>query len=452
MKTGVIRKETCMAKIAFIGAGSFEFTRALAGDILTFPLLEGSELALMDIDAERLEFSRRAVEHLLAAAGKRATITATRNRREALSGADAVICAILSGGVEVWRSDIEIPKRYGVDINVGDTRGPAGIFRALRTIPVLLDIAGDMERCCPHAYLLNYTNPMSMLCRALQKQTSVRVCGLCHSVQGTAAMLARWIGVPEGELDYTCAGINHQAWYLELSHNHDDAYPRLSRALEQKEIFNEEIVRNEMFVHLGYYVTESSGHNSEYNWWFRKRPDLIERYCRGGTGWNPGEHGFILKSYLAREQSWKAEIQRWLEADNPPVIARGPEYAAPIINALSGGEPYRFNGNVANRGLISNLPPESCVEVPAFADRRGIYPLPVGALPPQCAALNGINLASEELAVEGCLAGDPVAVFRAAALDPLTAAVLSLAEIRKMTSEMLEQNRELLPTFKHFRV
>jgi alpha-galactosidase len=436
-----------MAKIAFIGAGSFVFTRTLVRDILTFPRLADCTISLMDIDAGRLAFIRRAAERIVREGGYPARVEAVTDRRRALAGADAVVCTILAGGVDVWRHDIEIPARYGIDVNVGDTRGPSGILRALRTIPVMLSLCGDMEEVCPGALLLNYTNPMSMLCRAMQRESRVAVTGLCHSVQGTAGMLARWIGAPPAEVDYLCAGINHLAWYLEFRWKGRDAYPLLREALARPEIYNEEIVRNEMFLHLGRYVTESSGHNSEYNWWFRKRPDLVEKYCTHGTGWNPGLHRFILDEYLSRASSWKSEVGQWLDDPRPLDLARGGEYAACIIDALLGGEPFGFNGNVPNTGLITNLPPGACVEVPVVADRAGLHPVHVGALPPQCAALTGINCAVEEMAVEACLAGDPAGVFHAVAHDPLTAAVLSLAEIKAMVNEMLEKNRPHLPTF-----
>lgn len=435
-----------MAKIAFIGAGSLGFTRNLVRDILTFPRLADAQIALMDIDPERLDSAQRACEKIVQAGHYRAIVTATLDRRRALEGADAVLCTILAGGVDVWRHDIEIPAQFGIDINVGDTRGPSGIFRALRTIPVMLDICHDMQACCPEALLLNYTNPMSMLCRAIQRATRVKATGLCHSVQGTAKMLARWIEAPMDEIDFVCAGINHQAWYLRFERNGKDAYPDIRAAVKRPEIYNEEIVRNEMFLHLGYYVTESSGHNSEYNWWFRKRPDLIEKYCARGTGWNPGRHRYILDEYLRREDTWKKEVEDWLNEEEVS-LARGHEYAAYIINAIMGGEPCEFNGNVPNTGLIPNLPDGACVEVPVVANRRGINPIHAGPLPPQLAALNNITIASEEMAVEGALTGDPQQVYYAITYDPLTAAVLSLAEIKDMTRLLFGKNRDYLPQF-----
>jgi alpha-galactosidase len=442
-----------MTKIAFIGAGSLDFTRDLVRDILTFPLLQDATLSLMDINAERLEFARKSVQRIVDLGGYPAQVEATLDRAEALKGADAVLCTILAGGTEVWRHDIEIPMKYGVDTNIGDTRGPSGIFRALRTIPVMLDTVRDVERHCPGAIFLNYTNPMAMLCRALQRESFVSVTGLCHSVQGSAMMLARWIGAPFDEITYTCAGINHQAWYLEYKWNGRDAYPLIRKAvLEKPEIYNEEIVRNEMFLHLDYYVTESSGHNSEYNWWFRKRPDLIEKYCTHGTGWNPGVHAYILQEYQEREHTWKDEARQWFAEDSPISLERGHEYAAYIINAWKGGEVFSFNGNVPNTALITNLPEGACVEVPVFVDRAGFHPVHVGPLPPQCVTLTHVSVMVEEMAVEAALTGDPRLVFQAIAHDPLTAAVLSLAEIRDMVNEMLRQNLDHLPQFSHFEV
>lgn len=439
-----------MKKITFIGAGSFGFTRTLVKDILTFPAFADCVITLMDIDDDRLAAIKKAVEKIVAAGKYPAKVIATRDRAEALKDADGVVCTILAGGVNVWRYDVEIPKKYGIDINVGDTRGPSGIFRALRTIPVMLDIVKDIERYCPNAVFLNYTNPMAMLCRAMQGQSKVQVTGLCHSVQGTAEMLANWIGAPMNEITYLSAGINHQAFYLEYKWNGKDAYPLIREAITSRpEIYNEEIVRNEMYLHLDYYVTESSGHNSEYNPWFRKRPDLIEKYCTHGTGWNPGVYGYILDEYLKREDTWKKEIDEWL-AEEAIDLGRGKEYAAYIFNAIIGdGTLYEFNGNVRNFGLIDNLPAGCCVEVPVLASKRGLNPIHVGALPDHLAVLVNTSARCEELAVEAAITGDPRKVFHAICFDPLTSSVLSLAEIKKMTDEMLEANMNWLPQFKY---
>jgi alpha-galactosidase len=444
-----------MAKIAFIGAGSFGFTRTLVRDILTFEPFKDATIALMDVDEGRLAYITRAVEKIIKAGNYGAKVISTRNRAEALEGADGVLCTILNGGVDVWRHDIEIPKQYKVDINVGDTRGPSGIFRALRTIPVMLDICKDIEKYCPHAVFLNYTNPMAMLCRAMQtRYPHLNISGLCHSVQGTADMLAHWIGgkgLASGEFSYTCAGINHQAFYLDFRWKGKDAYPLIKEAvLTKQEIYNQEIVRNEMFLLLGYYPTESSGHNSEYNAWFRKRPDLIEKFCTHGTGWNPGAHSFILNDYLRMKDTWQKEFENWL---NEPTVDlnRGHEYAAYIFNAVFGDQTlFRFNGNVLNRGLIDNLPQGACVEVPVLASPGGFEAAKVGKLPDQIAALVHTSSICEELAVEGSPQGDPRKVYQAVAFDPLTSAVLGIQEIKEMTGKMFAQNREYLPQFANF--
>ena len=438
-----------MSKVVFIGAGSLGFTRGLVRDLLTYPLLRDATIALVDINRERLDYARRMVQKIVDMGQYPARVVATTDRRKVLKGADAVCVTILCGSTEVWQHDILIPKKYGIDTNVGDTRGPSGVFRALRTIPTMLDICRDMEEFCPNAILLNYTNPMAMLCHAMQRKSFIKLTGLCHSVQGTAAMLANWVKVPYEEVAYTSAGINHLSWFIKLEHKGRDLYPRLRKAItSNRKIYNEEQVRNEMFLALDYYVTESSGHNSEYNWWFRKRPDLIRKYCTTGTGWNPGEYAYILKEYRRAEKTWKKGVKEWLAKDQPISLARGLEYAAAIINSYLGGELYRFNGNVPNRGLIANLPQGACVEVPVLASRKGFEAMHVGALPPQCAALTALNAAIEMMAVEGCLTGDARLVYQAIAHDPLTAALLSLAEIRKMVAEMFRRNRAHLPQFK----
>jgi len=442
-----------MKKIAFIGGGSFGFTRDLVRDLLTFPAFRDAEIALMDIDEERLDYIKRACDKIVRVGNYPAKVTATTDRIEALKGADGVLCTILAGDVDVWQYDITIPKKYGVDINVGDTRGPSGIFRALRTIPVMLDICKDIEQYCPNAVFLNYTNPMAMLCRAMQERfPKLKITGLCHSVQGTAAMLARWVGAEYKDITYTCAGVNHQAFYLDLKWNGEDMYPLLREAMKKPEILDAEKVRNNMFLNLDYYVTESSGHNSEYVAWYRKRDDLIEKYCSDHEGayWNPGEYASILKTYQKRKDSWRKYIIEWLDKpDSEMNLQRGNEYASYIFNAVFGDNTeFRFNGNVRNFGLIDNLPEGCCVEVPVVASKDSLTAIPVGPLPDHLAILVNTTARCEELAVEAALEGDARKVFWACAFDPLTSAVLSLDEIQNMVTEMLEQNKEYLPWYK----
>ncbi len=448
-----------MAKIVFIGAGSFGFTRALVKDCLTFATMADAEFALVDINPERLEMARLACQKIISKGKYPAKVTATTDRLKALEGADAVCTTILCGDVSVWQHDILIPKKFGVDTNVGDTRGPSGIFRALRTIPEMLAICTDVERLAPGALMLNYTNPMAMLCQAMQKTTRVNVTGLCHSVQGTAHMLAGWAGVPASEIDYTCAGINHLAWYLDFKHKGKDLYPILrDKVRKDKKIYNAEQVRNELFIAFDYYVTESSGHNSEYNWWFRKRPDLIEKYCTTGTNWNPGHYAYILNGYKGGAKDWKIRYNEWLnspEWDDPEKLkqrlARGEEYASYIMNAWLGGDLFRFNGNVLNHGsMVTNLPADCCVEIPVLASRLNMQPIHVGALPAQVAPLTCANALIETMAVDAALTGDTRLVYQAIASDPLTAACLSLAEIKNMVNAMLKKNQPYLPQFTHF--
>ena len=435
-------------KITFIGAGSYGFTRELVKDALTFPALSDITICLMDIDAERLEYSRKTCQKIIDTGNYPAKVETTMDRAEALKGADGVICTILSGDVDIWRYDIEIPMKYGVDINVGDTRGPAAIFRALRTIPVMLEICADIEKYCPKAIFLNYTNPMAMLCRAMQEKfPKLHITGLCHSVQGTIKMLADWIKKPMEEITYVCAGINHQAHYIEFKWNGEDAYPLLRQAIENDAgIYNSEIVRNDMFLHLNYYVTESSGHNSEYLAWYRKRPELIEKYCTPGTGWNPGAHAFILDEYLRRKENWKSKIDTWLEGEID--ISKGHEYATDIFNACFGdNKPFLFNGNIRNIGIIDNLQYGACVEVPVLATSDGIKPFKVGMLPDNLALMNNISAGCEELVVKGVLTCNKDLIYQACYFDPLTSAVLSLEEIKTMVDEMFEKNKEFLTYF-----
>jgi alpha-galactosidase len=439
-------------KIVFIGAGSQVFTRNLARDILSFPALRDAHLALVDVDSGNLELARKAVEKIIEKGTYPAVVSAHTDRAEALDGADGVVCTIAYGGPEAIRADIGIPTSYNVSINIGDTRGPSGIFRYLRTWPVMLEILRDIEKYCPTAVFLNYTNPMAMLCRSMQTLSPVRVTGLCHSVQGTAGMLARWLGADMADIDYVCAGINHQAFYLSYLWKGKDAYPALKKLMEKPEIYNEEQVRNEMFLHLDYYVTESSGHNSEYNQWFRKRPDLLEKYCTHGTGWNPGHDMWKRLNEQKdgdRDDHRREEFNKWISGDID--LKRGQEFASYIFNAVFGDKTvFEFNGNVRNFGLIDNLPEGCCVEVPVYADKAGLHPVHVGPLPAQLAVLVNTSARCEELAVEGCLEGDPRKIFHACLYDPLSSAVCSMAEIKEMVDKMFKAEERWLPQFKKF--
>ena len=437
-----------MPKITFIGAGSWGFTRGLVRDLLPSPLTNAT-ITLMDIDPERLEFAKQACQRIVELGKYPAKVEATTNRAEALTGADYVVVTILASPFSVWRKDLEIPMKYGVDTNIGDTRGPSGIFRGLRTIPVMVDIAKDMEKYCPNAVMLNYTNPMVLLCRAMQHETKIKLVGLCHSVQGTAEMLARWIGAPMEEITYTCAGINHMAFYLDYKWTGQDAYPLIHKAItERPEVYNEEQVRNEMYLALDYYVTESSGHGSEYNWWFRKRPDLIEKFCTHGTGWNPAR---ISTSSSATKNVPRPGATK--PKSGSPLMRRSlsiaHEYAAYIMNALEGGEPFEFNGNlkiVATSTICRRVPVSKCQS----DKQKGFEPVRVGNLPASVAMLTGLTSQLEEMTVEGCLTGNPRLIYQAICHDPLTASVCSLQEIKTMVNEMFAANVDYLPTFKHF--
>ena len=439
-----------MKKFAFLGAGSLQFTSSCVRDLLTFPAFSSCEFALMDTDERNLKGITLVVEKIVREMGyaDSCKITPTMDRAEALKGADGVLCTVFNGDVDIWQHDILIPKKYGVDINVGDTRSVSGIFRALRNIPLMLEICQDIEKYCPSAVFLNYTNPMSMLCGAMQKHSGVEVTGLCHSVQGTIGMLADWLGVPKDEIVYKCMGVNHQAFYTVLKHNGVDLYPRLKRlVLENEEIYNREQVRNEMLLKLGYYVTESSGHNSEYNQWFRKRPELIEKYCTHSTNWNPGLHAFSLNLRSDRKANPEKQYGDFLakELDKTKSV----EYAADIFNARFGdGKPFVFNGNVINNGSIPNLPEDACVEIPVVADRMGFKPTVAGRLPEHLAILVNTTARLENLVVEAAMRKSKELVYYAVYNDPLTSAVCSLDEIKRMCDELFEINAQLLKDYK----
>jgi alpha-galactosidase len=435
-----------MPRIAIIGAGSAVFAQAMIRDSLSFPPLAGSTFVLMDIDPEPLGYMETIARRMIGQGGYPARVEATTDRRQALRGADYVIVSILVGGREpiVW--EIDIPLKHGVDQCIADTMGPGGIFRAMRTIPALVDIARDMEELCPDALMLNYTNPMSMLCRAVRKTTWVEVIGLCHSVQGAHDELAHIIGEDPKQCSSWVAGINHQAWVLRYECGGQDAYPRIHRAAwENQEWWRTNTTRVEMLRHLGYYVTESSGHNSEYNPWFRKRPDLKEKYTPGGA-WNGGT-GFIKELYSTDRAVYIGQLRAIAEQKEPYNLSRGLEYGSCIMNARETGDPFRFNGTVPNDGLITNLPWGVSVEVPCYVDRSGAHPCWVGALPPQLAALNNMATQSLEMAVEAALVGDRDLLYWSIAYDPLTAAALSLEEIRAMVDEMFDRERAIMPQF-----
>lgn len=424
------------------------FTRNLVKDVLGIKAFQDVHLCLMDIDEKRLEYSRRCVQKIVDAFECQAAVTVTLNRREALAGADGVICTVFNGGVDISLAEVEIPYKYGVSMNIGDTRSVGGIFRALRNIPLMLDICRDIEELCPKAVFLNYTNPMGMLCNAMQKHTRVNVTGLCHSVQHTAELLAGWIGAPIEEIDYTCAGVNHQAFYLEYKWNGEDAYPLLREKMKNPEILNEEQVRNEMFLQLGYYVTESSGHNSEYCAWFRKRKDLLEMYCTNGTGWNPGLHAYSIEKRMKRDETLYEDITKWLEEEEVDMTPSG-EYAAHIFNACFGDEtPFLFNGNIMNDGCIPNLPAETCVEIPVLATRDGLKKMYVGNLPDHIAILVNTTARIENLVVEACMEQNKEKVIHAVQMDPLCSAVCSLQEIREMCEELFEAEKEYLGEYR----
>lgn len=431
-----------MKKIVIIGAGSFNFTRVIARDIFSFPALSDSKLVLVDIpEGEKyMASSHKIIQKIIDQGGYAATVESTFDRRAALEGADCVIITIRNDlTIESWAKDLEIPKKYGVDVTVGDTRGPSGIFRFMRSVPALKAISEDILALCPGALVLNYTNPMCMVTGYMRK-LGVEVIGLCHSVQSTAAMLARWIGADRGDVTYKCFGVNHQAFYTEFKVNGEDAYPAIFKAAEDPKIYKEEAVRIEMMRGLGYFVTESSNHNSEYCAWFRKRGDLIDRYA-------PGSYGYSIRVITDRNNTRDTEMERILALDTIS-LARGEEYAAYIINAVLGdGTMFEFNGNVPNTGLITNLPEGAIVEVPIIASKMGLRPVYCGDLPRQIAALNYTTAQCESLAVEGLMAADKEMIYHAIVNDPLTAAVCSFEEIRQMTEEMFEANKNALPMF-----
>jgi alpha-galactosidase len=434
-----------MVRVTFIGAGSVVFARQLAGDILSFPELTDSELVLMDVDEERLAKTETVVENMIADNDLEATVEATTDRREALDGADYVLNTIHVGGREPFENEIEIPQQYGVGQAVGDTLGPGGVFRALRTAPVMLDIARDMEDVCPDALLLNYTNPMAMLCWAVDEATDVDVIGLCHSVQGTAHRLANRLDVPYEELSYWVAGINHMAWFLELEHDGEDLYPRLEEVADDPDQYKRDAVRYDVTEHFGSFITESSHHLSEYLPYFRTDQSVIDEYVLEEDISCP-IHWMPNGEYFRHWCDYQSEDATKDAGEFDTDIDRSNEYGSRIIHSMETGERRRMNINVRNdTDAIANLPDNALVEVPCLVDDSGVHPCSVGELPPQLAALNRSNIGVQELAVKGILESDLESIRQAIKLDPLTAACCTLDEIDDMIDDLLEANAEYVP-------
>jgi alpha-galactosidase len=422
-------------RIVFIGAGSVEFTKNLLGDILAFPELASSEIVLHDIDRERLETAAAVARWANEALGAHATISSTPSRREALEGADYAINMIQVGGHAATLVDLELPLRHGLRQTIGDTLGIGGIFRALRTIPVMRAIAHDMESECPDAWLLNYTNPMAMLCWSVYAGSAIqRVVGLCHSVQGTTRRLAEIVGVPFEDVTFLGAGINHQSFILRFERDGENLYPLLDAAIERDDELAR-TVRVEMYKRLGYFPTESSEHSAEYVPWFMRHEQEVERFR------------IWVNEYIQRSEENLDEYERIraaLAAGEGFEIERSLEYASLIIHSIETGTERVVYGNVRNTRLVDNLPDGCCVEVPCLVDRAGVQPTHVGALPAQLAALNRTFANVCELTVRAALEDRVDHVYHAAMLDPNTAATLTLDEVEQLVDELLDAHHDAL--------
>ncbi len=431
-------------KIAMIGAGSVVFCKTLMSDIMATPALTDCEFALMSPTESKLRRMEAFGQRMLRDNGLPGKVWATTDRREAIKDADFVVVMIQVGGFDAYGVDYEIPLKYGVDQCIGDTLGPGGLFRGQRHIPVLVDIARDMEALAkPGAILLQYANPMAANCLALGRVSNVPFVGLCHGVQTTLDLIARYCEVPKEEITFVCGGINHMDWFLKLEHRGRDLYPHLREVFERPEYYKNEKVRGEVFRHFGYFMTESTGHLSEYVPWFRKNQKALELYCdEPAFG---GESGAYYK--WGKTMAEKYALVDPLQFESSRIEARSVEYCSYILEAVTLGKPFRLMGNVRNDGYIANLPPDCCVEVPTFVDDTGIHPTVIGNLPPQCAAACMTNVSVQQLCAEAALSGDPEHLVHALALDPLTAAVCTLNEVREMATEMLEALRPYLPQF-----
>lgn len=431
-----------MKKIVFIGAGSIIFVKNLIGDCLLTPSLQDAEFALLDIDKEKLYLAEGMLKNLNNNINEgRATIRAYDSQKEAFRNADFVINAIQVGGYDPCViGDFEIPLKYGLKQTYADTLGIGGIFRGLRTIPVMQGICKDMEEVCPNAWLLNYTNPMAIVAGAIQKSTKIRTIGLCHSVQSCTSDLMKIIDMdPEG-VEYKIAGINHQAWLLEVTKDGIDLYPEIRRRANALKITHEDMVRYEILKRFGYYVTESTQHTAEYTPYFikDKYPEKLEQY---------GIKTMMYKDWGRSQKEYWKQAKVDLVENHAIHHERTKEFASYIMDSLVTGTPYRIHANVLNKGFITNLPDNCCVEVPCLVDGTGIYPCYMGALPPQCAALNRTNINVQELTIEAALTGKREHVYHAAFLDPHTAAELDMDDIVKMCDELIEYNKKWLPMF-----
>ncbi len=432
-----------MAKICFLGAGSTIFAKTVLGDCLHVDSLKDADVSLIDIDAHRLQVSEVMMKNINRTLGTSATYTSylAKDAAKALEGADYVVNAIQVGGYEPSTViDFEIPKKYGLRQTIADTLGIGGIFRALRTIPVMLQYCRILEHVAPEALLLNYANPMAMLTGAIQKATDVDCVGLCHSVQGCAVHLCRELDLPDDDLQWNVAGINHQGWLLDISRHGEDLYPEIKRRAELEEYKPKDAVRFELMKWFGYYVTESSEHSAEYVPWLikEKAPELIERFK------------IPLDEYPRRcvkqIKEWQ-DMEKDLLSDEPIQHERSHEYAASIFEAIETDKPFAFGGNVLNTGLITNLPPDCCVEVKCVADRSGITPTHVGDLPAQCAALTRTNVNVHELTIQAALTRKKKHIYQAALMDPHTAAELTIDEIVSMCDDLIEAHGDYMPEY-----
>ena len=436
--------------VTMVGAGSF-FTGSILRDVLVIPGNKGGELRLIDVDERRLALSeiwmKKIVEQLPNAS--KWTVRASTNREDLLKGTDYIVNAIEVSGIDCVRFDNDIPLEFGISQCIGDTVGPGGLFKALRTIPVWLEILRDVERLCPNAQILNYTNPMNMMCLAAARETNTKVVGLCHSVQGTSKMLAGFAEVDYIDMKWQCAGINHLAWFTELRDaKGNDLYEILfKKAMDRESEFAKaEPVRTDMMLHFGAFITESSGHLSEYLPYYRTRPELIEKYT--DTGYR-GEESFYANNWPTWRKGQDESRQKQIDGTDPISFERSHEYGAWIIEAIEKNQPIVIHGNVANTdGLISNLPHDGCVEVACLVDRNGVQPTRSGKLPKQMAAICTLDMLCFDLGTDAAIHKSKTLAEQALMLDPLTAAVCCPAEIREMARRMFEAEADFLPGFK----